>query len=45
MEWGDFSATFSRIDFCNRSTGLRDLNLDVMEEDGCVGACKGCCSG
>ena len=39
---------FSRIDFCNRSTGLRDLSLDTMEADGCancLGPCKGCVLG
>ena len=45
MEWNDFLKVFTKISFCNRSTGLRDLNLDVREDDGCVGVCKGCMSG
>jgi len=49
IEWGDFCKVFCRIDFCNRSTGLRDLSLDTMEADGacanCLGPCKGCAVG
>lgn len=49
MCWEDFSAIFSSIDVCSRSTGLRDLNLDAMEADGrlrsCIGPLLGCCKG
>lgn len=49
MTWSDFSAFFDRLDVCQRSTGLRDLNIDLYEADGflqnCAGPCKGCCLG
>lgn len=48
MSWDDLSKIFNRIDVCQRSTGLRDLSLDVKEADGfanCVGPCLGCCEG
>jgi calpain-15 len=48
IEWEDFCNAFNRIDFCNRSTGLCDLQLDTMESDGCancIGPCKGCVTG
>ena len=51
MSWEDFSAIFSSIDVCARSTGLRDINLDAMEADGrcrnalgpLLGCVHGCC--
>mmetsp|Transcript_34639 Transcript_34639/g.91144 ORF Transcript_34639/g.91144 Transcript_34639/m.91144 type:complete len:224 (+) Transcript_34639:233-904(+) len=45
IHWDDFSKIYNRIDVCQRSTGLRDLSLDVKEDDGCVGPCSGCCEG
>ena len=49
MEFGDFASIFTSIDVCSRSTGLRDLNLDAKEADGCLlnglGPCVGCCTG
>jgi len=45
MEFGDFCNNFKSIDVCDRSTGFKDLALDIHEDDGTWGACKGCCQG
>jgi calpain-15 len=49
MRWEDFALSFDSIDVCQRSTGLRDLNIDLHEADGCLrncaGSCLGCCQG
>lgn len=45
MEWSDFSSNFRKIDICARSTGIKDLELDLNEEAGCIGPCKGCFQG
>mmetsp|Transcript_29289 Transcript_29289/g.85881 ORF Transcript_29289/g.85881 Transcript_29289/m.85881 type:complete len:491 (-) Transcript_29289:376-1848(-) len=48
MSWEDFSKFYTRIDICQRSTGLNDLNIDLKEADGCancIGPCLGCCTG
>ena len=49
MAWGDFDRIFEQIDICARSTGVRDLQLNLKEADGCVANClgpaKGCCLG
>ena len=46
MHWDDFSKHFNGLDICNRSRGVRDLYLDLYEEDSCprhnIGPAKGC---
>jgi len=45
MCWEDFVKHFKTIDVCSRTTGFGDLALDVREDEGCIGPCKGCCVG
>lgn len=45
MSWADFTRTWDHLEVCDRSTGLRDLSLDLNEEDGCVGPTVGCLLG
>jgi calpain-15 len=49
MNWDDFIAHFNGLDVCNRSRGVRDLYLDLHEDDGCrrhnAGPAKGCAYG
>lgn len=45
MDFFDFCKFFQSIDVCDRSTGFEDLALDIREDDGCGGACKGCSMG
>jgi hypothetical protein len=33
------------MDICHRSRGIRDVRLDIHEDDGCIGPTKGCCIG
>merc|ERR1712241_1340983 len=44
IEWKDFKTIFTSIQICERSV-YRDLVLDVREQEGCVGVCKGCVMG
>jgi hypothetical protein len=49
MQYADFLGFFDHIDVCQRSNGLRDLNIKLHEADGClpncVGPWLGCCQG
>jgi len=45
MEWGDFRQHFQSIDVCHRSKSLRDVRLDIREDDGCKGPILGCVAG
>ena len=36
---------YSSVDVCKRTTGMKDLALDINEEMGCVGPCRGCVGG
>jgi hypothetical protein len=48
MLWEDFVSNFDGIDICNRSRGVRDLYLDLHEDDGCrrhAGPAVGCAYG
>jgi calpain-15 len=45
MEWADFTKHFQNIDVCHRSKGLRDVRLDIHEDDGCRGPVLGCIGG
>ena len=48
MPWKEFIAHFNSVDICNRSRGVRDLFLDLKEDDGCqncLGPLKGCATG
>ena len=41
MPFEEFSRRFDRIDVCDRSSH-HDLRLDVHEDEGLLGVCKGC---
>merc|ERR1712196_537318 len=43
--WEDFMKNYTSVDVCKRTTGLRDLALDIHEDAGCIGPCKGCVGG
>jgi len=45
MAWEDFIATYNNIEVCDRKQSLRDLTLEVHEEDGACGVCCGCLGG
>ena len=45
MEWKDFRQHFQSIDVCHRSRSLRDVRLDIHEDDGCKGPVLGCVRG
>ncbi|KAG8464683.1 hypothetical protein KFE25_010051 [Diacronema lutheri] len=45
MSWDDFVLTWDHLEICDRSTGVRDLALDLNEEDGCIGPTIGCMLG
>ncbi|KAJ1622984.1 hypothetical protein T492DRAFT_912944 [Pavlovales sp. CCMP2436] len=45
MQWEDFCAHWDHIEICDRSSGVRDLALDLNEEDGCIGPTIGCVLG
>jgi hypothetical protein len=45
MAFDDFRSTFTRVDVCDRSTGLHDLRLNVDADAGPCGACAGCVRG
>eukprot|EP00484_Ammonia_sp_Unknown_P007977 CAMPEP_0197057780 /NCGR_PEP_ID=MMETSP1384-20130603/100644_1 /TAXON_ID=29189 /ORGANISM="Ammonia sp." /LENGTH=403 /DNA_ID=CAMNT_0042492307 /DNA_START=308 /DNA_END=1519 /DNA_ORIENTATION=- len=44
MEYNDFLGIYDVIEICDRST-IRNLHLDVKEDQGCSGVVKGCCVG
>lgn len=44
MPFDEFFHRFDRIDVCDRSAH-NDLRLDVHEDEGLLGVCKGCCYG
>jgi len=45
MLWEDFAASYNNIEVCDRKQSLRDLTLQVHEEDGPCGVCCGCFGG
>lgn len=45
MSWDQFQQHYGTIDICDRTTGFRDLAIDLNEEEGCPGPIKGCCHG
>lgn len=44
MTFDDFVEHFDRVEVCDRSSH-RDLRLDVREDEGLMGVCKGCAVG
>ena len=44
MEYKDFFRLFNVIQICDRST-IKNLHLDVKEDEGQCGVIKGCCVG
>lgn len=45
MEWKDFVKYYSNLDFCYRTTGFDDIQLDRNEEYPVLGPAIGCVSG
>jgi calpain-15 len=45
MLWEDFVKHYNNIEVCDRKQSLRDLTLEVHEEDGPCGICCGCVGG
>jgi len=45
MQWEDFIKHYNNIEVCDRKQSLRDLTLEVHEEDGPCGVCCGCVGG
>lgn len=45
ISWEDFQVHFHAIDICDRTIGIDELSIDLREEAGCCGPCKGCMYG
>jgi calpain-15 len=45
MSFEDFSKHFEDVDICVRTSGFKDLALNVHEEMGLLGSCYGCVGG
>ena len=45
QEYSDFQKHYRTVDVCHRSRGIRDVRIDLNEDDGCIGPVKGCVLG
>lgn len=45
MLWDDFIVHYNNVEVCDRKQSLKDLTLEVHEEDGPCGVCCGCIGG
>ena len=45
MEYEDFCKHFEWIGICDRSVGMDELVLEILDEKSCTGPCRGCVMG